>query len=90
MFGSQNNELPVCGDIAVDKHKYLVSVSFTDEGGVFFEEEVEAGSTAHAAALVGMLLYAKNSMWIMTDENAFANFAHNMGEHIIVDVKLIG
>ena len=90
MYENQNNQLPVCGDIAVDKHKYHVSVSFTDDGGVFFEEIVDAGSSAHAAALVGMLLYAKNSLHIMTDENAFANFAHNMGEHIIVDVQLIG
>lgn len=90
MFGIEDNQLPVCGDIAVDKHKYQVTMSFTDDGGVFFTEEIEAGSTAHAATLAGMLLYAKNSLWIMMDESAFENFAHNMGEHIIVDVKLIG
>lgn len=90
MFGSQNNQLPACGDIAVDKHQYHVIVSFVDDGSTCADEIIEAGSVAHAAALVGMLLYAKNYLYIMTDENAFANFAHNMGEHIIVDVQLIG
>lgn len=90
MFGSQSNELSICGDIAVDKHQYHVIVSFVDDGSTCADEIIEAGSVAHAAALVGMLLYAKNSIAIMTDEEAFANFAHNMGEHIIVDVQLIG
>lgn len=90
MFGTQDNQLPICGDIAVDKHTYQVTMTFTDDGGEFFTEEIEAGSTAHAAALAGMLIYAKNSLAIMMDQDAFANFAHNIGEHIIVDVKLIG
>lgn len=91
MFGMQeNNELPICGDIAVDKHQYHVHVTWVDSGGTVLEEVVEAGSVAHAAALVGMLLYAKNSIAIMTDAEAFANFAHNMGEHVNVNVKLIG
>lgn len=90
MFGSQSNELPICGDIAVDKHQYHVHVTWVDNGSTVLEEVVEAGSVAHAAMLVGMLLYAKNSIAIMTDAEAFANFAHNMGEHVNVNVKLIG
>lgn len=90
MFENQNNQLPICGDITVDKHQYHVIVTWVDNGGTVIEEIVEAGSVAHAAMLVGMLLYAKNSIAIMTDAEAFTNFAHNMGEHVIVDVKLIG
>lgn len=91
MFGMQeNNQLPICGDIAVDKHQYHVHMTWADNGGTVIEETVEAGSVAHAAMLVGMLVYAKNSLAIMTNEEAFANFAHNMGEHVIVDVQLIG
>lgn len=90
MFGTQDNELPICGDIAVDKHEYHVKVSWMDSGSTVIEEIVEAGSVAHAAMLVGMLVFAKNALAIMTDPDAFANFAHNMGEHVIVDVQLIG
>lgn len=90
MFGNQNNQLPVCGDIAVDKHQYTVRVSWVDDGTTVIEEIVEAGSVAHAAALVGMLIYARNSVALMMDEDASQNFAHNMGEHIVVDVQLIG
>lgn len=90
MFGTQDNQLPACGDIAVDKHNYHVTVSFVDDGSICANEIIEAGSVAHAAALVGMLLYAKNAVAIMVDESAFQTFAHNMGEHVIVDVKLIG
>lgn len=91
MFGTQDDkQLPICGDIAVDKHKYHVNVSFVDDGSTCADEIIEAGSVAHAAALVGMLIYAKNSVALLMDEGAFQNFAHNMGEHVIVDVQLIG
>lgn len=91
MFGMQeNNQLPICGDIAVDKHQYHVHMTWADNGGTVIEEIVEAGSVAHAAMLVGMLVYAKNAVAIMIDQEAFTNFTHNMGEHVIVDVKLIG
>jgi hypothetical protein len=89
MFGTQDNQLPICGDIAVDKHQYAVRVSWVGDGTTVIEEIIEAGSVAHAAALVGMLIYAKNSVALMTNEDAFQNFAHNMGEHIVVDVQLI-
>lgn len=94
MFGTQDNQLPICGDIAVDKHQYQVTVKFTDGGGIVAEEIIEAGSSAHAAALVGMLVYAKNAPYFTPNMDPigehFANFAHNMGEHVIVDVQLIG
>jgi hypothetical protein len=91
MFGMQDDkQLPICGDIAVDKHQYAVKVSFTDNGSTVAEEIIEAGSVAHAAALVGMLIYAKNAPYLLdTSGDAFQNFAHNMGEHVIVDVQLI-
>jgi hypothetical protein len=90
MFGNQNNQLPICGDIAVDKHQYVVKVSLTGNGGIIAEEIIEAGSVAHAAALVGMMIYAKNAPYLVdTYSEASENFAHNMGEHVIVDVQPI-
>ena len=92
MFGTQN-ELPICGDIAVDKHQYHVLATFTDDGGTCAEEIIEAGSAAHAAMLVGIIIYMKHALLFTVNEDpfgeAFANFAHNMGEHVIVDVQLI-
>lgn len=93
MFGTQNG-LPICSDIAVDKHQYHVLATFTDDGGTCAEEIIEAGSAAHAAMLVGILIYLKHDVYFTLEGDpfgkAFANFAHNMGEHIIVDVQLIG
>lgn len=90
MFGNQDNQLPMCDDIAVDKHKYHVSATFTDNGEILMEEAIEAGSVAHAAMLFGMLLFASNAVALLTNEEFFQNFAHNLGEHVNVDVTLIG
>lgn len=93
MFNTQNDALPACSDLQVDSHVYLVTISTTD-GVKVYEALVKAGSAAHAAAMAGMLLLEKlrPNFGPIADPAGLnlATFNHNMADHTVVNVQLIG
>lgn len=84
----KNTSAQVCQDETVYKHDYLVTVTHTMGGPAILKETVSAGSKAHAAMQVGMLLLA---MLLMEGENPedIPMTMHNIKDHMIVDVQLI-
>lgn len=83
-MSDKNASAEVCQDAAVTKHDYQVTITHT-MGGTILRESVQAGSQAHAALQVGMVLLAQ----LMLDGGSDEVSMHNILDHVIVDVQLI-
>lgn len=85
MFDNRpNTSEEACEHAAVTKHEHRVIVTHT-MGPTVMNEVVLAGSKAHAAFQVGMILLAQ----LMQDGQDMEISMHNVLDHLVVDVELI-
>ncbi len=82
----QNTSVEVCQDASVTKHTYRVQVNHTMGPPVVKDVTIQAGSKAHAAFLVGMDLLSELLLEGGVDEASM----HNIMDHFVVDVELVG
>jgi hypothetical protein len=74
----------VCNDASVTKHTYRVQLTHT-MGPRVMDEQILAGSKAHAALLIGIKLITELLVEGAGDEISM----HNIADHLVVDVELL-
>jgi hypothetical protein len=90
-----NATLPHCADITITKHLYRVTVAYVDEPDrPILDKTLPAGSVAHASLMAGIILHERNAESFSPEMDPWGEtaqlVAHNIGDHTIVSVELVG
>ncbi len=82
---TENSSVAACQDATVTKHVYNVRIAST-MGEESVNREIPAGSKAHAALLAGSILILE----LLDAGEINGSAMHNIMDHFVVDVELVG